>query len=688
MLTEFQTRSLMRSGVWQKLAKKNTSASAVENDEVKQEWKSWRKDVSESFRARNFTSDLIAGLTVAAVALPLNIALAIASGLPATVGLTAGAVGGVIAAFFGGSKLQITGPAAALSTLVFGLVAQFGPVGAAAAALIAGLTQMLMCAFGTGRFIQKVPEAVLAGFVTGVGLKLIFTQLPIAFGLGLSVPEFFTKLTTQTWLQSVSWMSFLCGLFLAFILLAFRRFPKFPAAIVGLMVITFVSIELSWDVARVGSLTLSSIDFMFPKLESTSLWLSLIVAAVPLGILAGAESLISARSIDSMVKGMRHQPNIELFGQGLANVASGLTGGMPVSGVIVRSSVNVYSGAKTRLAGIYHGLLLTIAALFFGPELQHIPLAALAGMLCVIGFRLVDFKTAIEVVTHHRMQFLPFAISAAGAVSGHITSGLVVSLLVYFVSDLLARKFKPKILSKMQEKGIRGQLTHEPKLNVSSPQRFIVHEASESWLTHVSAYPEVSPRAFVHPSAALIGRIVISDRVHIAADTSIRADEGTPFFIGCDTNVQDGVVFHALKSRWVDINGKRWAIFLGERCSVAHQALVHGPCYVGDDCFIGFKAVVHDAIVNNGCYIGIGAVVVGVEVPERRFVPHGMVVDSQQKADELPSVSEQHSHFNEDVVEVNIGLVSAYRSAYRTENSLSKKSEPRSLEASQLIEVF
>jgi SulP family sulfate permease len=148
--------------------------------------------------------------------------------------------------------------------------------------------------------------------------------------------------------------------------------------------------------------------------------------------------------------------------------------------------------------------------------------------------------------------------------------------------------------------------------------------------------------------------------VHIAADTSVRADEGSPFHIGANTNIQDGVVMHALKDKRVMVAGEAWAVYVGKNVSLAHDALVHGPCYIGDETFVGFKAVVHDSVVGAHCFIGIGAVVVGVEIPDGRFVPHGRIVDSADAVDALPLVTEVHKEFNEDVVEVNRGLAVAY----------------------------
>lgn len=180
------------------------------------------------------------------------------------------------------------------------------------------------------------------------------------------------------------------------------------------------------------------------------------------------------------------------------------------------------------------------------------------------------------------------------------------------------------------------------------------------WSRHVRTKPKIHPTAYVHPTASVIGWVELGREVNVAADTSVRADEGAPFYIGDRSNVQDGVVLHALKDKWVMVEGRRWAIWIGPDCSLAHQALVHGPSMIGAKTFIGFKAIVHDAIVGEGCFIGLGAVVVGVEIPPRKRVPNGWIVDSPEKVKELPDVEHAHAHFNEDVVQVNRGLVVAY----------------------------
>ena len=174
--------------------------------------------------------------------------------------------------------------------------------------------------------------------------------------------------------------------------------------------------------------------------------------------------------------------------------------------------------------------------------------------------------------------------------------------------------------------------------------------------------PRIGDGAFVHEAAVVIGRVMLGARASVWPHAVIRGDIER-VDVGADTNVQDGVVIHAPKDRHVLVRGEAWAVYVGRNVSIAHDALVHGPCYIGDDTFIGFKAVVHDSIVGRNCFIGIGAVVVGVEIPDGKRVPHGMIVADADAVDRLPDAEHSHHEFNEDVVEVNRGLALAYQAA-------------------------
>jgi sulfate permease, SulP family len=608
--------------------------------------------------------DLLAGLTVATVAIPLNVALSLSAGLPPSAGLIAGAVGGFVAAAFGGSNYQVSGPAAALNVLVFGIVAQFGPGGAAAAALVCGVVGALIGILGYGKLANLLPKLVLAGFTTGVGLKLFDQQTPLLLGSDRALGHIITDFWAMGWLREVNWLSVVCGLIVVWITVGLAHLKSFPSSLLGIIIATFIGYELDWDVAKVGEVDLTALTFAFPALNGGT-WLELIAAAIPMAVLSSAESLISAKAVDQMSGGKSgYNANTELFGQGVGNVVVGFLGSMPLAGVIVRTSVNLGAGARTRLAAMFHGVFLGTAAYFFGHSLSVIPIAALAGLLVAVAWRLIKLSTFIEALRTNRLHAIAFAAAAIGTLLGYLITGLAIGCVVMYLDNLLEkRKARAAKVGPILRPSpmIRAVVSHTgtPQTDDHGANGVPLREAAV-WSKHVRTRPRIHPTAYVHPTATVIGWVELGREVNVAADTSIRADEGAPFFIGDRSNVQDGVVMHALKDKWVRVDGRQWAIYIGANCSLAHQALVHGPSMIGDRTFIGFKAIVHDSIVGEGCFIGHNALVVGVEIPPGKRVPSGWVVDTPEKVKQLPPVEDAHAHFNEDVVQVNRGLVMAY----------------------------
>lgn len=626
-------------------------------------WVSTWKDIAQ---VPSMLQEFIAGLTVAAVALPLNLALAVASGLPPSVGLLSGAIGGGVAAIFGGAPLQVSGPAAALNLMVFAVVKDFGAVGASGAALVVGGIQIILALLMTGKLIRYVPEAILAGFMSGVGLKLLDSQIPELLGFDYKVFELAQMVLRPQWLREVSWLAVICGLFVAFLVIVTKNHKRFPAALVGIAIVSGLSVYLDWGIERVGTIEATLPSFDLPSLELNQ-WRDLILKCIPLALLASAESLLASSAIDRLTKAKKpHDSNLELVGQGLANTVSGFFSGMPVTGVIVRSSVNIQAGAKSKISAIIHSLVLLFSFVFISDKIAIIPLAGLAGLLCVVGFRLIDIETMKHLLKESRTLTAAFIISAIGTVTGYLMTGLLTAGAFCFLRHLIVKKRRvnksiaKKIAAeeKILEKEMRGE---KPIRTKSKHFDFDKEDEEENWLTNIKEKAQIAASAFIHSQASVIGKVILGKSVHIAAGASVRADEGTPFYIGDNSNIQDGVVIHALKERWIAVAGHDWAVYVGKNVSMAHQALIHGPCFIGDHTFIGFKAVVHDSVVGAHCYVGIGAIVVGVEIPNGKYVPNGMVVDSLDKVDKLPKVSDQHLSFNEDVVEVNKGLVSAYK---------------------------
>jgi SulP family sulfate permease len=574
----------------------------------------WKQSWLDVFRAASLPQDMIAAVTVAAVALPLNIALAVASGLPPSAGLLAGAIGGAIAAIFGGAPLQVTGPAAALNIMVLSITKDYGAVGVAAACLIIGAVQIILCSLSAGRFMRFVPEAVLAGFTTGVGLKLLDNQIPEFLGFDYTVFEIASMIERPDWLHEVSWLSVVCGLFVAFLVTTCKPFKRFPAALIGIAIITAVSVQLNWRLDRVGTIPAILPWPVMPDLAA-DMWMNLILLTLPLALLAAIESLLSAQAIDRLAQARKpHHPNLELFGQGLANIGSGLVSGMPVSGVVVRSSVNVQCGARTRLSALLHGMILLVSILYLNETLALIPLAALAGLLCVIGMRLIEVHTLVHFWHKERAQALAFLITAAGTLTGHLMLGLALGILVAWLSHWRSEKSENRMRPQPAQGPNLRAVIKSAEQKQRRPGHYQPAASSSNWLSQIRERAQLAASAFVHQKASVIGRVVLGEHVHIAAESSVRADEGSPFFIGSNSNIQDGVVIHALKEKWVNVSGEDWAVYIGEEVSVAHQALIHGPCYVGDHTFVGFQAIVHDSVVGSHCYVGIGAIVVGVEV--------------------------------------------------------------------------
>lgn len=630
---------------------------------TKDDWlASWR----DVFKGGTVVADVLSGLTVAAVALPLNVGLAVVSGLPASAGIIAGAVGGIVSGAFGGAPLQVTGPAAALSGMVLVIAHDFGPVGVAAACIMVGILQLALGLLSAGRVGKHVPESVLAGFTTGVGIKLFDQQTPELLGFALSTKSYklvdMAKMMHQPqWLHHVSWHSVVCGVVVAFMVTKLKQFKRFPAAIAGIGLTTFVSAYLGWDVARVGEIPSSLPSPSIPMIPDDK-WLDLAALALPLGLLASVESLLSANAIDRMAPNLRkHNANLELIGQGLANFSVGLFAGQPVTGVPARSGVNVQSGGRTRVAAIVHGVLLVLSVLYLSKFIALVPQASLAGLLLVVGARLMEFKELIHLAKTKRIEAAAFVVCVVGTVSGHLITGLVVGLLLHAAHRYLHRREEAELntLEENRAKGVRAVLG-KVDAGARKPSHWQPKPDHHKWLRHISEDGQRAKTSFVHDQSAVIGKVVMGEHVHIAAGSSVRADEGTPFFLGSNTNLQDGVVVHALKDKHVLVGGEPWAVYVGQNVSIAHDALVHGPCYIGDNTFVGFKAVVHDSVVGSNCFVGIGAVVVGVEIPDGRHVPHGRIVATADDVEKLPMATEVHHEFNEDVVEVNRGLAEAY----------------------------
>lgn len=177
----------------------------------------------------------------------------------------------------------------------------------------------------------------------------------------------------------------------------------------------------------------------------------------------------------------------------------------------------------------------------------------------------------------------------------------------------------------------------------------------------IQRYPKIDKTAFISPFSSVIGDVRIKDNVYVAPNVSIRADEGTPFYIGSNTNLQDGVILHSLLNKFISVGGKGYSIYIGNEVSIAHGALIHGPCYIGSKTFVGFKSIVYNAIIGEGTFISYNAVVTnGVRIPANRFVPPGANIDTQEKANALCRVPKDDEEFAREVQRVNQEFPASY----------------------------
>ncbi|MNR94201.1 C4-dicarboxylic acid transporter DauA [compost metagenome] len=341
---------------------------------------------------QSLKGDLMGGLTAAIVALPLALAFAVASGVDPKAGLYAAIVAGIIASLFGGSPVQITGPTGAMAVILVALVSQYGLEKIWIAGILAGLMQIALGFLKMGKLITYFPYPVIIGFTNGIAVIIFSGQLGAFLGVKADAGHGFLPMMQGLFgmLPQVNVAAMGIGaLVIATMLIWPRINATLPGSLVGLVVATAAASLLGLDVPRIGSIPQSLPLPQLPEFDLAILK-DLIKPAIALAALGSIESLLSAVVADGMT-GQKHKPNQELIGQGLANVAVPFFGGIPVTGAIARTAVNIRSGGRTRLSGVIHGVALAVIVLAFAPLAAQIPLAALAGILMVTSFRMLEW---------------------------------------------------------------------------------------------------------------------------------------------------------------------------------------------------------------------------------------------------------------------------------------------------------
>lgn len=358
-----------------------------------------RRDDYAGFR-RGWRADLLAGLTVGVVALPLALAFGITTGLGADAGLVTAIVAGLVAAVFGGSDFQVSGPTGAMTVVLVPIVADRGPDAVFAVGILAGALLVVAAALRLGRALSYIPWPVIEGFTVGIAVLIFLQQVPAALGVGPVDGENTVAIAGRAVGEALGGDGRVGALLVVAVTVGVlvglpRLHRSLPASPVAVAVAWVVAELAGIEVARIGSLPDS---LPLPSLPALGEAPDLLGAALAVAALAGIESLLSARVADGMADGGSFDPDRELLGQGLANVASPLFGGMPATGAIARTAVNVRAGARTRAAAAIHAGFLLLAVLVAGPLVAEIPLAALAGVLLVTAVRMVEVHNVRSVL--------------------------------------------------------------------------------------------------------------------------------------------------------------------------------------------------------------------------------------------------------------------------------------------------
>lgn len=360
-------------------------------------------EVMKSYNKEQFGKDVVAGVIVAIIALPLSIALALASGVSPEQGIYTAIFGGFVIAAFGGSRVQVSGPTAAFATIVAGIVAEYGIEGLAVATVMAGLILILMGICKFGHLIKFIPYTIVTGFTSGIAITIIIGQLKDFMGLTFENSPVETMEKLQETITSLSTMNFLAvgvGVFSIVVLLVWPKInAKIPASLIvvilGIVVVKFGNLEVN----TIGSLYEISNKLPTPSLPNFNYDLvrELLPDAFTIAILAAIESLLSSVVSDGMI-GDRHNPNAELIAQGAGNITSALFGGIPATGAIARTAANVKNGGRSPISAMVHSIVLVLILVLLMPYAALIPMPTIAAILFIVAYNMSEWREFVSLL--------------------------------------------------------------------------------------------------------------------------------------------------------------------------------------------------------------------------------------------------------------------------------------------------
>lgn len=380
---------------------------------------------------RTWRGDVVAGITVGVVAIPLALAFGITTGLGAEAGLVTAIVAGLVAGVFGGSSVQVSGPTGAMTVVLAPVVARHGADAVLLVGVIAGVLVVTAAFLRVGRYLAFVPWPVVEGFTVGIAVIIFLQQVPLALGVPRPDGENTAVVAVRAVGDALDHGQAEALAVVVLVALTMAVLPRLhrtlPASLIAVVIATAATEVLDLDVAKIGALPSS---LPLPTLPSGSLdeVSTLFSAALAVAVLVALESLLSAKVADGMADMPRHDPDRELFGQGLANLASPLFGGMPATGAIARTAVNVRAGARTRVAALVHALVLVLVVFVGSGLVSRIPLAALAGVLMVTAGRMVEVHNVRAVLRATRSDAVVLCLTAAATVAFDLIFAVEVGL--------------------------------------------------------------------------------------------------------------------------------------------------------------------------------------------------------------------------------------------------------------------
>lgn len=405
----------------------------------------------KNYNTKTFFNDLIAGIIVGIVALPLAIAFAIASGVGPERGLFTAIIAGFCISFFGGSRVQIGGPTGAFAVIVFGVVQKFGYSGLVIATIMAGIMLILLGVFKMGGLVKFIPYTIITGFTAGIAVTIAAGQIGDFLGL---VPDFSTPITffSKAYdkmpgdflgkivvyiksIQTINWYSFgMATICLIIIFLWPKLTKKIPGSLVVIILATVIDLiiknTLGWETATIGS-RYGSIPSSLPAPQIPSFNIELIKelfpTAISIAVLAAIESLLSAVVADGMI-GTQHDSDTELIAQGIANIASPIFGGIPATGAIARTATNIKNGGKTPVAGIIHAIVLLLIMMLLGQLAVYIPMAALSAVLVSVAWNMAGIPSVRALLKGQKSDICVLAITFLITVFIDLTVAIEVGL--------------------------------------------------------------------------------------------------------------------------------------------------------------------------------------------------------------------------------------------------------------------